>query len=85
MKPMLLVKEHVQLSAMFTTTWRIMGLEKKNIQLPCDNCVGQNKNNAFIFYLIWQVMTGKQENITMSSFMVAGHTKFSICAIKSIQ
>ena len=40
------------------------------------HCVGQNKNNAFIFFLLWRVMTGKEKDITLS-FMVAGHKKFS--------
>ena len=49
---------------------------EQNVVIHCDNCVGQNKNNAFIFYLLWRVMTGKHKSITLS-FMVAGHTKFS--------
>ena len=44
--------------------------------MHCDNCVGQNKNNAFMFYLLWRVMSGSHKSITLS-FMVAGHTKFS--------
>ena len=46
------------------------------ITLHADNCVGQNKNNAFIFYLLWRIITKKEKSITLS-FMVAGHTKFS--------
>ncbi|SMN01906.1 hypothetical protein SPONL_198 [uncultured Candidatus Thioglobus sp.] len=46
------------------------------IKLHCDNCVGQNKNNAFIFYFLWRVITGREKSVTLS-FMVAGHTKFS--------
>ena len=37
---------------------------------------GQNKNNATIQYLLWRVLTGKQESIELS-FMLVGHTKFS--------
>ena len=51
-------------------------LGEENALLHCDNCVGQNKNNAFVFYLLWRVMTGKHKAISLS-FMVAGHTKFS--------
>ena len=51
-------------------------LAEENALLHCDNCVGQNKNNAFVFYLLWRVMTGKHKAISLS-FMVAGHTKFS--------
>ena len=52
------------------------GLGNDVINLHCDNCSGQNKNNAFIFYFSWRVITGRQKSITLS-FMVAGHTKFS--------
>jgi len=30
------------------------------ITLHTDNCVGQNKNNAFIFYLLWRIITKKE-------------------------
>ena len=49
---------------------------EQNVSLHCDNCVGQNKNNAFIFCLLWRAMTGKDKSITLS-FVIAGHTKFS--------
>ncbi len=52
------------------------GVGSSKIKLHCDNCVGQNKNNAFIFYFLWRVITGREKSITLS-FMVAGHTKFS--------
>lgn len=52
------------------------GLGSDAIKLHCDNCSGQNKNNAFIFYFLWRVITRRQKSITLS-FMVAGHTKFS--------
>ena len=52
------------------------GVGCNKIKLHCDNCVGQNKNNAFIFYFLWRVITGREKSITLS-FMVAGHTKFS--------
>ena len=47
---------------------------KQNVPLHCDNCVGQNKNNAFIFYLLWRVMTGKHKAITLS-FISISNTK----------
>eukprot|EP00111_Clytia_hemisphaerica_P021625 TCONS_00063608-protein len=36
----------------------------------------QNKNNAFIWYLMWRILNGFHEKIEYS-FMIAGHTKFS--------
>ena len=36
----------------------------------------KNFNNATIQYMMWRVMTGKQESIQLS-FMLVGHTKFS--------
>lgn len=44
--------------------------------LTADNCVGQNKNNAIIQYLMYRVLTGKHKSLTLS-FMLVGHTKFS--------
>ena len=53
-------------------------LETQNVgeeraKLHCDNCVGQNKNNAFMFYFLWRVMTGRHKSLSLS-FMIAGHT-----------
>ena len=45
--------------------------------LHADNCVGQNKNNATIQYLMWRVITGRHESAELS-FMLVGHTKFSL-------
>lgn len=41
-----------------------------------DNCVGQNKNNCLMQYLMWRVLMGKTFEIKIA-FMVAGHTKFA--------
>ena len=46
------------------------------VLLHADNCIGQNKNNAVVQYLLWRTMTGRQKKITLS-FMLAGHTKFT--------
>ena len=46
------------------------------MHLHADNCSGQNKNNAMIQYLLWRVITGKHQTVTLS-FMLAGHTKFA--------
>jgi len=52
------------------------GQNEKAVYLHADNCTAQNKNNATIQYLMWRVMTSKNESIELS-FMLAGHTKFS--------
>jgi len=52
------------------------GLKESHVLLTADNCVGQNKNNAVIQYLMYRVMTGQHKSITLS-FMLVGHTKFS--------
>ena len=51
------------------------GLQEEDVNLHADNCVGQNKNNANIHYLLWLVMTGRHKNASLS-FMLVGHTKF---------
>ena len=52
------------------------GLGERDVHLHADNCGGQNKNNIMVGYLLWRVLTGLHQNITLS-FMIAGHTKFS--------
>ena len=44
--------------------------------LHADNCVGQNKNNTMIQYLMWHLLTSETEKVEIS-FMVSGHTKFA--------
>ena len=55
---------------------------EERAKLHCDNCVGQNKNNAFMFYFLWRVMTGRHKSLSLS-FMIAGHTKFSCNPLSS--
>ena len=52
------------------------GLGEKWVHLSADNCVGQNKNNALLQYLMFRVLTGLHDKIELS-FLVVGHTKFS--------
>ena len=40
------------------------------------HCIGQNKNNAFIQYLMWRFASGRHKSVQLS-FMLAGHTKFA--------
>ncbi len=53
----------------------IHGLQEETVHIHLDNCVGQNKNNATVHYLLWRVMTGQHKAATLS-FMLVGHTKF---------
>ena len=34
------------------------GLREAHVHLHADNCVGQNKNNTMLHYLLWRVMVG---------------------------
>ncbi|XP_066913328.1 uncharacterized protein [Clytia hemisphaerica] len=52
------------------------GMGETDVYLHADNCSGQNKNNAFLWYLMWRILNGLHEKIEYS-FMIAGHTKFS--------
>lgn len=52
------------------------GLGEKWVHLTADNCVGQNKNNALLQYLMYRVLTGLHDKIDLS-FLIVGHTKFS--------
>ena len=52
------------------------GLGEKHLNLHCDNCSGQNKNNYVLWYLAWRVIKGLHSSITIN-FMVPGHTKFA--------
>ena len=54
----------------------VHGLKEKRLLLHADNCIGQNKNNAVVNYLMWRVATGMHESVQLS-FMLAGHTKFA--------
>ena len=56
--------------------FEIYGAGEREINLHADNCTGQNKNNYLIWYLMWRVMNGLNNKITLS-FMLPGHTKFS--------
>ena len=52
------------------------GLGEKSVYLTADNCVGQNKNNALIQYLMYRTLSNLHNKIELS-FLVVGHTKFS--------
>ena len=52
------------------------GLGETFAQSHADSCGAQNKNNAFIWYYLWRVMTGLQCTVECN-LLLAGHTKFS--------
>lgn len=52
------------------------GLGERHLLLTADNCVGQNKNNAVLSYLIYRTIKQMHQRIDWS-FMLVGHTKFS--------
>ncbi len=62
--------------SMLDAFFRLHGLGECAAHLHADNCVGQNKNNYLIWYLMWRVMNGLHEKIALT-FMPPGHTKFS--------
>lgn len=49
---------------------------EKHLFLHADNCVAQNKNNIMIGYLVWRIINGLNDIITLS-FLPVGHTTFS--------
>lgn len=44
--------------------------------MSSDNCVGQNKNNTVLQYLLWRVVHGLHETISLN-FLIVGHIKFA--------
>ena len=51
-------------------------LMERSVNLHCDNCTGQNKNNFLLWYMLWRVMHTQHHSITLN-FLLAGHTKFA--------
>ena len=52
------------------------GLGETSVNLHCDNCSGQNKNNFMLWYCAWRIQQGLHKQITIN-FMPPGHTKFA--------
>lgn len=56
--------------------------EKLNLSPPtelilvADNCVGQNKNNFWLFYISWLIFVKKWFTSITYNFLLVGHTKF---------
>ena len=53
------------------------GLGERKAHLHADNCGGLNKNATIVHYLLWRVMTRQHDELSLS-FMIPGHTKFSL-------
>lgn len=53
-----------------------LGKNEKGLMLHADNCVGQNKNNTFMQYITWRILTKRNDTVQLS-FMLVGHTKFA--------
>ena len=51
------------------------GQKEDHLHLHAESCVGQNKNNCLIQYLLCRVMLGHKTAVL--SFMLPGHTKFA--------
>ena len=45
------------------------------MQLHCDNCSGQNKNNYLMWYLPWRTIHQLHTSVSVN-FLITGHTKF---------
>jgi hypothetical protein len=55
---------------------QVHGLGESEVHLHADNCVGQNKNNTMLQYLLWRTIVGLHAKINLS-FLIVGHTKFA--------
>ncbi|KAL7390188.1 hypothetical protein ABVT39_016614 [Epinephelus coioides] len=52
------------------------GVGETDVDLHCDNCSGQNKNNFMLWYHAWR-LGHKLHSIPSIHFLIAGHTKFA--------
>ncbi|XP_051263501.1 uncharacterized protein LOC127367569 [Dicentrarchus labrax] len=50
------------------------GVGETDVDLHCDNCSGQNKNNFMLWYAAWRVGHKLRDTIDIH-FLIAGHTK----------
>jgi hypothetical protein len=65
------------LNMVFNSLKKISVDNVKILQITCDNCTAQNKNNLTLWFWSWLMMLGWFDEITVN-FMIPGHTKF-IC------
>ena len=52
------------------------GVGEQFLVLHCDNGSGQNKNKFLMWYMMWRVIHGLHDKISVN-FMISGHTKFA--------
>eukprot|EP00033_Pygsuia_biforma_P006350 GCRY01007092.1.p1 GENE.GCRY01007092.1~~GCRY01007092.1.p1 ORF type:complete len:127 (+),score=12.85 GCRY01007092.1:266-646(+) len=62
------------ISLVHHTVFHQLKAVRKALQMQADNCSGQNKNNAFLHFLLYLVQNGIFDSVNIS-FMIAGHTK----------
>jgi hypothetical protein len=55
--------------------YRMPAQQRRRVVYHCDNCTGQNKNNAVMKLMCWLCLTGRAVWIEVK-FMLKGHTKF---------
>lgn len=60
---------------MCTIILNIMDLEKLSVHLHAENCLGQNRNSYFIWYLTWRTIRQLHHSVKYS-FLIAGHMNF---------
>ncbi len=53
------------------------GIGETEVSFHADNCCAQNKNHSMIYYLLFRVLLGLNQKITLN-FLPVGHTKFSV-------
>ena len=51
------------------------GVGETNVDLHCDNCSGQNKNNFMLWYCAWRTIHQMHVKLGVH-LLIAGHTKF---------
>lgn len=52
------------------------GVGETDVDLHCDNCSGQNKNNFMLWYGAWRVARMLHSTLSFH-FLIVGHTKFA--------
>ena len=50
---------------------------KEKLQITCDNCGAQNKNNLSLWFWAWLIMKGWYKEICVN-FMIPDHNKISV-------
>ena len=53
------------------------GLGETDVHLHADNCGGQKKNNFFLWFFVWRLITKLHKSV-LYSFLLTGRTKFGL-------